>query len=110
MASDLKNYGPEHPIVASTLNDLGVTFWANGEYDKAIGNYEKALTTDLTTYGPEHYIVAIRWFNLGKAWQSKREFSKAREYYGRALAVFQKAGMKQQTRLAEKNLRSLPGG
>jgi len=86
LESDLKTFGPDHPRVATTWNNLGLAWNAKGDYDKAIGYFEKALESDLKTFGPNHPNLSIYWNNLGSAWDNKLEHDKAIEYYEKALA------------------------
>ncbi len=69
-------------------NEAG--FMANilGQYDKAIGYFEKALASGLATFGPDHPDVATYWNNLGLAWNSKGEYDKAIGYYEKAVENF----------------------
>jgi len=86
LASNLKNFGPEHPKVAFIWNNLGEAWREKGQYDKAIAFYEKALVSNLKTLGPDHPNVAINWNSLGLAWDSKGDYDKAIEYFEKALA------------------------
>jgi len=75
---------PENRIY---LNELGLLLQTMGEYDKAIGFYNQALTIDLKTLGPEHPNVATEYNNLGSAWDSKGEYDKAIALYNKALRI-----------------------
>jgi serine/threonine-protein kinase len=49
-----KVLGPEHSLVASTLQDLGNTLWWMGDYAKALELSERALALKQKALGPEH--------------------------------------------------------
>ena len=76
LAPENSKYQNQAGLLANTL----------GQYDKAIGYYEKALASDLKTLGQEHPQVAIYWNNLGEAWRAKGEYDKAIGYFEKALA------------------------
>ena len=48
-----------------------------GEYDRAIGYYEKDLAIALKSLGPEHPDVGTSYFNLGAAYAQKGDKAKA---------------------------------
>ena len=85
LKSDLKNFGENHPKVATRWNNLGEAWRAKGEYDKAIDYYEKALNSDLKNFGENHPNIAAHRNNLGVAWNAKGEHDKAIEYLEKAL-------------------------
>jgi tetratricopeptide (TPR) repeat protein len=41
---------PNHPSIAMVYHNLGTAYGAKGEYDKAIGQYNKALDIRLEAY------------------------------------------------------------
>ncbi len=91
LASDLKNFGEDHPDVARDRNNLGTAWDALGQYEKAITYFELALASDLKTYGEDHPDVATDRNSLGAAWYALGKYKKAIEYYELALATFEKA-------------------
>ena len=54
LASDLKTYGAGHPHVATYRNNLGKTWHALGQHEKAIGYYELALPVLEKKLGVDH--------------------------------------------------------
>ncbi|HRB98406.1 MAG TPA: tetratricopeptide repeat protein [Nitrosomonas sp.] len=54
LASDLKTYGEDHPMVAIRRNNLGKAWNSLGQHQKAIGYYELALPTLIDKLGPDH--------------------------------------------------------
>ena len=71
--------------MARDWNNLGAVWRIKGDYDKAIGHFEKALESSLKTFGSEHPNLATSWNNLGLAWHGKGDYDKAIEYYEKAL-------------------------
>ena len=84
---ELKTLGVEHPSVASSYNNIGLTWKNKGEYDKALEYYEKCLAIRLKTLGGEHPDVASSYNNIGIIWKNKGEYDKALEYYEKCLAI-----------------------
>ena len=54
----LKCFGPLHPDVASTQDNMGIVLVAQGKNSKALEMHEKALKTRVAVFGPEHLHVA----------------------------------------------------
>ena len=81
MVIRLKTLGGEHPSVATSYNNIGLTWKTKGEYDKALEYYEKCLAIYLKTLGEEHPYVATSYNNIGLAWDSKGEYEKSLEFY-----------------------------
>lgn len=74
---DEKTYGPDHPDVAGTLNNMGTAWYTLGEVKKTIDYFERALAIIEKTYGPNHPKVAISLGNLGGAWYTLGKAKKA---------------------------------
>ncbi len=87
LKKDFKNFGEDHPLIATLWNNLGLAWHSKGYYDQAIEYYKKALESDLKNFGENHPNVAIRWNNLGSAYERKGEPNRAIEYYKKALAI-----------------------
>jgi tetratricopeptide (TPR) repeat protein len=88
-------YATEVAIHALTDDDrsfayglLGLAYLSKGEYEKAIGYYEKALAISLKALGAEHPDVATTCNNIGTAYQHKGEYDKAIGYYEKSLAIY----------------------
>jgi serine/threonine protein kinase len=82
-----EHLGPEHPEVASTLNNLGVTLTRLGRYDQAIGRYEESLRLHTAIEGPEHPNVAQSAHNLGAVLRTLGRPFEAKSYLERAVAI-----------------------
>ena len=64
LAIDEKSYGPEHPNVATDLNNLAQLLKATNRLEQAEPLMRRALAIDEKSYGPEHPNVAIDLNNL----------------------------------------------
>lgn len=58
LKSDMKNFGEEHPNVATRWNNLGAAWDSKGKYDKAIEYYEKAMKS-FKKAGLLHHVKSI---------------------------------------------------
>jgi tetratricopeptide (TPR) repeat protein len=80
---NLRALANQHPILALDYVRVGEAWFSKGEYDKAIGYYEKALQINLKVWGEQHPNLAGNYNCLGVAWFSKGEYDKAIGYYER---------------------------
>jgi len=106
---DEKVYGPDHPEVATMVNNLGGVLRALGDLAGAKKSYERALEIADKAYGSDHPTVAIRVNNLGGILYAMGDLEGARENLERALEIFQHflGGDHPKTKLVRKNLESL---
>ena len=86
-----KNLGPEHPAVASSLNNLAAMYYSLSDYASARPLYKRALAIRMKVLGLEHPSVASTLNNLAELYRSSGDYSKARPLYERALAIKEKA-------------------
>jgi len=49
-----KALGPEHPNLATRLNNLGLLYWNQGKYEEAEPLYQRAITIYEKALGPAH--------------------------------------------------------
>ncbi|HXF41286.1 MAG TPA: FxSxx-COOH system tetratricopeptide repeat protein [Blastocatellia bacterium] len=80
-------YGPDHPDVATDVNNLGLVLQDLGELAQARQCYERALRIDEAAYGPDHPEVATDVNNLGLVLQDLGELAQARQCFERALRI-----------------------
>ena len=59
LAIDEASYGPDHPNVASDLNNLASLLQATNRLGEAEPLMRRALAIDEASYGPDHPTVAI---------------------------------------------------
>ena len=91
LATREKELGPEHPDVATTLNNLAGLYESKGDYDAALPLYKRALAIREKALGPEHPYVATTLNNLAGLYRAKGDDDAALPLYERALAISEKA-------------------
>ena len=57
-------YGPDHPQVASTLNEIGSVALCGKRLDDAEAAYRRMLDIYRKVYGDNHYLIAVAMSNL----------------------------------------------
>ncbi|WP_437521858.1 tetratricopeptide repeat protein [Sorangium sp. So ce726] len=82
--------GPEHPDVATSLNNLAFLLHAKGDYAAAELLVRRALAIWEKALGPEHPDVATSLNNLAALLQTKGDYAAAEPLYRRALAIREK--------------------
>jgi tetratricopeptide (TPR) repeat protein len=80
-------FGPNHPKVATAVNNLGDVLQDLGDLKGAKAHYERALAIDEAAYGPDHPEVATDVNNLGLVLQDLGDLAGAKAHYERALAI-----------------------
>jgi len=87
LAIDEQAYGPDHPAVATDVNNLGGVLQDLGDLAGARAAFERALAIDERAFGPDHPNVATRVNNLGLVLQDLGDLAGARAACERALAI-----------------------
>jgi len=82
---------PDHPNVASILNNLALLYKATGRYAEAEPLYRRALAIDEKAFGPHHPEVAADTHNLAMLYRTTGRYAEAEPLYRRALAIWEKA-------------------
>jgi tetratricopeptide (TPR) repeat protein len=82
------SYGPEHPNVATSLNNLAQLLQATNRLSEAEPLKRRALAIDEASYGPEHPDVAIDLNNLALLLQATNRLSEAEPLSRRGLLIF----------------------
>ena len=90
LASDQKNFGPDHPEVAIKSSNLATVYKDLGRYEEAAGLLEAALASDQKNFGPDHPTVAIRSSNLALVYRDLGRYEEAAGLLEAALASDQK--------------------
>lgn len=85
-----KVFGLEHPVTASTLNDLGYLLRAMGNLTEAEECHKRSLDIRKEKLGYEHPDIATTLNNLAYVYYEMRDFQKAKPYYEQALAIREK--------------------
>ena len=86
-----KALGPDHPSVATTLNNLAGLYESQGRYEEAEPLYQRALAIWEKALGPDHPSVASTLNNLAALYRSQGRYEEAEPLYQRSLAIKEKA-------------------
>jgi len=84
-------FGPGHPDVAASLNNLGLLYQAQGQYAAAEPLYKRALAIKEKALGPDHLAVATTLNNLAELYRAQGKYAEAEPLYKRSLATREKA-------------------
>ncbi|MGE0643521.1 MAG: tetratricopeptide repeat protein [Nitrospira sp.] len=71
----------------SSLNNLGLVFHDQGQYERAQACYEEALLLWERAFGPIHEDAAVALHNLAEIYQEQGKLEQAEDYYGRSLSI-----------------------
>jgi len=83
-------FGPQHPDVATALNNLAGLYRAQGKYAEAEPLCRHALALREKVLGPEHRDVATSLNNLAEVYRDQGKYAEAEPLYRRALAIWEK--------------------
>ncbi len=79
--------GLDHPLVASSYNNLGSALVEVGRFDEALQALERAKTIWDHSYGPRHPVVATALNGIGAVLEQMGRYEEARERLEQALAL-----------------------
>ena len=79
--------GPDDPIVATSLNILGLLYVAQGQYAQAEPLYKRALAINEKALGPDHPTVATCLENLAALYRMTNRAEEAEVLAKRAAAI-----------------------
>jgi tetratricopeptide (TPR) repeat protein len=82
-----KSYGPEHPEVATDLNNLAQLLQATNRLEEGEPMMRRALAIDEKSYGPEHPDVARDFNNLALLLRATNRLEEAEPMIRRTLAI-----------------------
>src|SRR6202040_3012582 len=74
-------YGPAHPSVAETLNELGNVASMRDHLDEAEARFQRAADIYRTVYGDHHYLVAIALSNVAGITYDKKDYPRAEQLF-----------------------------
>ena len=86
-----KAYGPDHPNVATSLNNLAQLLQDTNRLGEAEPLMRRALEIDEKAYGPDHPNVAIDLNNLAQLLQDTNRLGEAEPLMRRALEIDEQA-------------------
>ena len=89
--STRKQAGPEHPAVATLLNNLGQVDKVQGRYAEAEPLIRRSLAIREKVLGPDHPDVARSLNNLADLYERQGRYAEALPLFERALAVRERA-------------------
>jgi tetratricopeptide (TPR) repeat protein len=87
LAIDEASFGPDHPTVATRLNNLALLLQATNRLAEGERLYRRALAIDEASLGPDHPTVAIHLNNLAELLQATNRLAESEPLYRRALAI-----------------------
>ncbi|HVE84963.1 MAG TPA: tetratricopeptide repeat protein, partial [Myxococcales bacterium] len=86
-----KALGPNHPLTATTRNNLGNIQQALGHLQPALAQYQSALTSLEAALGPEHPTVALALNNVGAVLWDLGRLEEARGRFERSVQIRERA-------------------
>jgi len=84
-------FGPEHPDVAVSLNNVALLYHTQGRYAEAEPLYQRALRITEKALGPEHPDVALSLNNLAELYRDQGKYAEAEPLCQRALRIRENA-------------------
>ncbi|GHO90358.1 tetratricopeptide repeat protein [Reticulibacter mediterranei] len=82
-----QSFGPEHLLVAVSLNNLGLLYWEQGQYEQAEPSLQQALHIWEKILGPHHPEIALPLNNLGLLYSKQGQYEQAESLLQRALHI-----------------------
>ena len=76
-----------HPDVATSLNNLALLYYTQGQYAQAEPLYQRALAIREQTLAPMHPDVGTSLHNLATLYCAQGQYAQAESLYQRALAI-----------------------
>jgi len=86
-----KTLGPDHPDLASSLNNLAILMKAQGDFDAAKQLYEQSLAIRRKALGSDHLDVADSLNNLANLLGAQGDYAAARPLHVQSLAIKREA-------------------
>ena len=80
-------FGPAHPEVAASLNELGRLFYQKGEFKSAIKKFQHAVDICRSTVGATNHLTAEYLNNLGMARCASGQLEEAQRELEQALSI-----------------------
>jgi CHAT domain-containing protein len=90
MAIQEKQLGPNHPDLATTLDNLGALYRERGDYLQAEPLLQRGLAIREKWFGPEHRDVTISLNTLAILYTLKGDYARAEQLLNRALTIKEK--------------------
>ena len=74
-------YDEGHPAVATALNNIGVIYYANKEYSKAITYFDQVLKARLLFLDEKHPDIASSYLNIGNAYSGLKQYEESEQLH-----------------------------
>jgi len=84
-------YGPDHVLMAPSLNDLAILYWCLGKYEQAEPLYRRALRIWEQSLSPDHLHMGGLLNNLGFLYRDQGRYAEAEPHYLRALRIWEQS-------------------
>ncbi len=85
-----KTLEPDHPSIATSLNNLAVLYYVQGRYSEAEPLYKRSLTIREKTFEPDHPNIATSLNNLAALYRAQSKYTEAEPLYKRSLIIHEK--------------------
>jgi tetratricopeptide (TPR) repeat protein len=85
-----QRFGPKHPTVATSLNNLAELYRVQGKYTEAEPLYRRSLGIWEKQLGENHPLVATSLNNLASLYYAQGKYAEAELLYQRSLAIREK--------------------
>jgi tetratricopeptide (TPR) repeat protein len=85
-----QRFGTNHPIVATSLNNLALLYKTQGKYAETEPLYQRSLAIDEKFYGENHPEIATDLNNLAALYESQGKYAEAEPLFLRSLAIMEK--------------------
>ena len=85
-----KLYGDGSPLVAASLDNIGLAYDFKGDYEQGAPFHERALAIDVAALGDAHPTVAITLGNFAVSLRNRGQLDRALELAKRALVIKEK--------------------
>ena len=82
-----RRFGPDHPQVGTSLNDLALLYRTQGRYADAEPLYKRDLGIVEKAFGPDHLEVSATLISLAIIYQAQGRYADAELQLNRALAI-----------------------
>lgn len=86
-----KALGPDHPDIATSLNNLAALYAALGRYHEAELHHKRSLAILEKVFGPDDPFTATGISNLASVYAEQNRYAEAIPMHERALAIREKA-------------------
>ncbi len=86
-----KALGPDHPSLATSLNNLANLYRAQGRYEEAEPLYQRDMAITEKALGPDHPELATSLNNLANLYSDQGRYEEAEPLYQRSVAITEKA-------------------